>query len=145
MARTSIGGGFGPGGDVRIDEQALAVFLTSPAGPVGRFVGDLAKKVTAEAKVRAPVGDRDSKLGHPRGYLKSKIGWRLGRDTVGLYADIISPARSSEANPFTPNGPYAYWNEVPGSAPHHSSLPAWIRDNEHPYLRPALESIVGSL
>jgi hypothetical protein len=144
MARTSIGGGFG-GGDVQLDERALAVFLTSPAGPVGQFVADLAKRVTVQAKQRAPVGERNSNLGHPRGYLRSKIGWSLGHDARGLYADVISPAKNSRANPFTPDGPYAVWNELPGTAPHHSSLPEWIRDNEHPYLRPALESIIGSL
>lgn len=130
---------------VSIDDAALARFLDSPAGPVGQLLAGLAQRVTVEAKRRAPVGDRDSKLGHPRGYLRSKIGWLLGHDARGLYADIISPARSSEANPFTPGGPYAYWNEVPGTAPHHASLPAWIRDREGPYLRPALEAILGSL
>lgn len=144
MARTSIGGGFG-GGDVKLDEAALAVFLGSPAGPVGQYVAGLAKRVTAEAKRRAPVGDRDSKLGHRRGHLKSLIGWKLGRDSIGIYADVISPARNSKFNPFTPGGNYSYWNEVPGTAPNHSHLPAWITENEHPYLRPALASIIGSL
>lgn len=131
--------------DVVLDERAIDTFLSSPAGPVGQLLAKLAERVTEGAKLRAPVGARDSKLGHPAGYLRSQIGWKTGHDARGLYADIISPARSSEFNPFTPHGPYAYWNEVPGTAPHHSKLPAWIRDGEHPYLRPALEAVIGSL
>lgn len=143
--RVSIGGGWGPGGDVRVDDQALAVFLTSPAGPVGQFLADIGRKVTREAKRRAPVGDRDSKYGHPAGYLRSQIGWKTGRDSKGLYVDIISPAKNSRANPFTPGGAYAVWNELPGTAPHHAHLPAWITDKEGPYLRPAIEAVMGSL
>jgi hypothetical protein len=131
--------------DVQLDERALEVFLTSPAGPVARLLADLGQRVTQEAKRRAPVGARNSKYGHPAGYLRSRIGWELGHDARGLYADIGSPALNSEANPFTPRGPYGYWNEVPGSAPHHSHLPAWITDKEGPYLRPALAAVIGSL
>ena len=131
--------------DVRLDEGALAVFLTSPAGPVGQLLATLAQRVTQEAKRRAPVGARNSKLGHPSGFLRSQIGWQLSLDGRGLHADIISPAKSSEYNPFTPGGPYVVWNELPGTAPNHSHLPAWIRDKEGPYLRPALETIIGSL
>jgi hypothetical protein len=134
-----------PGPDVVLDERALQQFLTSPAGPVGKLLATLAQRVTTEAKRRAPVGDRDSKYGHPAGYLRSQIGWSLHRDARGLYADVISPARNSQANPFTPGGKYALWNELPGTAPNHSHLPAWITDKEGPYLRPALEAVIGSL
>jgi hypothetical protein len=133
------------GADVVIDERALMEFLTSPAGPVGEFLARLAVRVTEGAKQRAPVGDRDSKYGHPAGYLRSQIGWQSGGDSHGLFVDIISPAKNSQANPFTPGGAYAVWNELPGTAPHHDHLPTWILDKEGPYLRPALESVMGSL
>ena len=133
------------GPDVVLDDRAIEQFLTSPAGPVGQLLATLAQRVTQEAKRRAPVGARDSKHGHPAGYLRSQIGWSVKRDNRGLYADIISPARSSQANPFTPGGKYALWNELPGTAPNHSHLPSWILDKEGPYLRPALEAIIGML
>ena len=131
--------------DVILDDAAIDRLLNSPAGPVGEYLGGLAVRATAAAKARAPVGARDSRFGHPAGYLRSQIGWQSGHDSRGLFVDIYSPAKSSAFNPFTPFGDYAYWNEVPGTAPHHSSLPAWITDNERPYLRPALESVIGSL
>ena len=133
------------GVDVRLDDAAISAFLAGPAGPVGRLLARLGQRTTQEAKKRAPVGARDSKYGHPSGYLRSQIGWRLGRDGRGQYVDISSPALCSDANPFTPRGPYSLWNEVPGSAPNHAHLPAWIRDKEGPYLRPALHQIISQL
>jgi hypothetical protein len=131
--------------DVTLDEAAIEAFLTSPAGPVGEYLAGLGRRVHAVARSLAPVGARDSKFGHKAGYLRSQIGWETGRDSAGLFVDVFSNAKSSAANPFTPGGPYAVWNELPGTAPHHAHLPAWIVDNEHPYLRPALESVIGSL
>lgn len=141
----AVGGRIGD--DVVIDDAALERFLNSPAGPVGKLLSTLGQRVTQEAKKRAPVGARNSKSpgGHPSGWLRSQIGWSLHHDSRGLYVDIISPARNSQANPFTPGGKYALWNELPGTAPNHSHLPEWITSKEGPYLRPALQAIIGSL
>ena len=130
------------GPDVILDDAAISRFLSSPAGPVGQLLATLAQRVTQEAKKRAPVGDRSSKLGHPSGYLRSRIGWKSGHDRRGLFVDISSPARTSEHNPF-PDEPYGLHNERPRLRRH--GVPDWVKAKEGPYMVPALESVIGNL
>lgn len=128
--------------DVVIDDAALERFLSSPAGPVGQLLATLGQRVTQEAKARAPVGARSSKYGHPSGYLRSRIGWELKRDTIGLYVDVSSPARTSAYSPH-PGEPYALHVERPSTRKH--GVPDFLKATDGPYLVPALESILGSL
>lgn len=85
------------------------VFYTLKAfeGPVGLHIAKLARQVTRTSKRYAnvsPAGDIEA--GRPPGYMRAKIRWDRGRDVIGVYADISSPAR-------TPDGdPYAYFMEV---------------------------------
>jgi len=128
--------------DVRVDQAAVDALVNGPAGPVAAFLVNLAQRTTQEAKRGAPIGDQNSKLGHPSGYLRSQIGWIMGRDTTGLYADIGSPALTSRHNPH-PGQPYGLYNERPDLRPY--PVPKWVKDKEGPYLAPALEMIIGSL
>lgn len=129
--------------EIRINPAVFTAWVTSPAGPATQLIASLAQRVTQEAKKLAPVGSRNSRFGHPAGYLRSRIGWELHHDGAGLYADIVSNALTSKFNP-NPFAPYSVYNELPGTAPHHASLPAWITENEKPYMRPALWSVLGS-
>jgi hypothetical protein len=128
--------------DVRIDEDALARFLADPSGPVGQMLAKLGQRGAQIVKRRAPVGQRNSKLGHPSGYLRSRIGWEMGGDSDGLYVDISSPARTSKFNPF-PNEPYGLYNERPRLRRH--GVPEWVRAKEGPYMVPGLEELMGTL
>lgn len=129
-------------GDVVLDDAAIDRLLNSPAGPVGQLLATIGQRVTQEAKRRAPVGDRNSKRGHPAGYLRSQIGWRVAHDTRGLYVDIASPARTSPYNPF-PNEPYGLYNERPSRRSH--GVPEWVKAKEGPYMVPALRAIIEGL
>lgn len=98
--------------------------LKSYEGPVGLHIAKLAREVTRTAKRFAnvsPAGDIEA--GRPPGYMRAKIRWDRGRDVIGVYADISSPAR-------TPDGdPYAYFVEV-GTRAHiiRSKRPnGWLR------------------
>lgn len=108
------------GGRIEWDDTALNQLLDSPEGPVGRMLQAKAEKVTQEAKRLAPVSPKGSN-GRPSGWLRSHIGWELGADTAGLYADISSPAESPEG------APYGFFQEVGTS-----------KMAAQPYLRPAL-------
>ena len=89
----------GRGFDIRFNEAELQQLLRGPDGPVGRRMARYGEIVTQGAKRRAPVSPRGSG-GRPSGYLRSKIGWQLGRDEIGLYVDIASPARTPQGEPY---------------------------------------------
>ncbi|HNX48678.1 MAG TPA: HK97 gp10 family phage protein [Thermoanaerobaculaceae bacterium] len=135
----NIGGrGFG---DVVLDQQVLDALIHSPAGPVARLLVKVGEQTTQEAKRRAPVGDRSSKTpgGHPSGWLRSNIGWAVGRDGGDLVVDIVSDAITSQANPF-PGEPYSVFVEEPSLRPR--GLPEKFRKGEGPYLRPAFLDVI---
>ena len=123
------------GGDVTIDERALEEFLTSPAGPVGRYLATIAQRVTQSSKRMAPVSPHGSH-GRESGHLRSVIGWQIGRDGRGLYADIGSPARTADGR----NAPYGLFQNIPNLRGAHGHA---IRTT--PHLVPALREIIGSL
>lgn len=152
----AVGAG-GRGFDLRFNERELDKLLHGRDGPVAR---DLARKgeiVTQGAKRRAPTSPRGSG-GRSSGYLRSKIGWQMGRDELGLYVDIASPAR-------TPQGEsYGLFIEV-GTRPHviRAKTPGgWLRwtgsdgkarfarkvnhpgTSAQPHLRPALDDLRGA-
>lgn len=109
----------------RFDQKALRDVLTSPRGVVGRDLGKRAIRVTNEARLNAtgrPVEYANNPEGRgpkvDRGRLRSSIGWRIGNDSEGLYADIGT------------NVPYGYWLET------------GLRNGRtYPFLRPALSVI----
>lgn len=128
-------------------------------GPVGLHIAKLARRVNRTAKRYAnvsPAGDIEA--GRPPGYMRAKIRWDRGRDVIGVYADISSPARTARDN-----APYGLFMEV-GTRAHiiRSKRPdGWLRfiDNgqvrfarvvHHPgtrpyaYLRRALASLRGA-
>jgi hypothetical protein len=108
------------GGRIEWDQAALRQLLTSPDGDVARDLRRRAENVTQGAKRRAPVSPAGSH-GRPSGYGRSQIGWEMGVDAEGLYADISTPALSPEGFP------YMGLQEVGGRF-----IPA------QPHLRPAL-------
>lgn len=108
------------GGRIVWDDAALHELIDSPTGPVARDLAAKAEKVTQEAKRLAPVSPHGSN-GRASGYLRSQIGWDIGVDAEGIYADISSPALSIEG------APYGLFQEVGTS-----------KMAAQPYLRPAL-------
>lgn len=141
------------GGRIVWNDAELDRILESPDGPVGRRLQTFAEVVTQGAKRRAPVSP-DGSHGRPSGYMRSRIGWRIFKDSRGLVAVVESPAT-------TPEGfPYPLVVEL-GSAPHiiesHGDYPLRNRrtgqvfgkrvhhpgTSPQPYLRPALDDIRG--
>lgn len=136
----SVGGrGYG---DVTIDQAALDALIHSEAGPVARLLVQVAQETTQIAKRNAPVGDRSSKTpgGHPSGYLRSQIGWAIGRVGGDLCVDIVSDAVTSPASP-VPGTPYAVELEEPSLRKR--GIPSEWKAKEGPYLRPALIEAMG--
>lgn len=83
------------GGRIEWDQAALDQLLRSPDGDVARDLQRRAENVAQGAKRRAPVSPAGSH-GRPSGYGRSQIGWEMGADGEGLYADISTPATSPE-------------------------------------------------
>ena len=140
------------GGRIIWHEPELDRILNSPEGPVGRDLQRKAEVVTQGAKRRAPVSP-DGSHGRPSGWMRSRIGWRITKDSTGLVAIVESPATTPEG------APYPLFVEL-GTAPHiiesHGDYP--LRDkygnvfgkrvnhpgtDAQPYLRPALDDIRG--
>ncbi len=144
MANTG-GRGFG---DVTIDQAALDALIHSEAGPVARLLVQVGQQTTQAAKRNAPVGTRSSKSaeGHPSGWLRSNIGWAIGREGGDLVVDIVSDAVTSKANPRGAGLGYALFNEEPSLRPY--GIPAEWKAREGPYLRPAfaeaLQRVLGA-
>ncbi|WP_188188050.1 hypothetical protein [Nonomuraea sp. SYSU D8015] len=152
----AVGAG-GRGFRIDFNEAELDRIFKSPQGPVGRQMARYGEIVTQGAKRRCPVSPRGSG-GRPSGYTRSKIGWELHRDAIGLYTDIASPAK-------TPQGePLGLFLEV-GTRPHvirPKNPRGWLRwvgadgrvhfakkvnhpgTSAQPYLRPALEDLRGA-
>jgi HK97 gp10 family phage protein len=87
------------GGRIDWDEAALAELLTSTHGPVARDLEGKAERVTQEAKRLAPVSPHGSG-GRPSGYGRSQIGWVMGTDDKGVYADVSTPATTADGAPY---------------------------------------------
>ncbi|MEU9888009.1 hypothetical protein [Sphaerisporangium sp. NPDC051011] len=152
----AVGSG-GRGFRIDFNEREMDQLLRGKDGPVAR---DLARKgeiVTQGAKRRAPVSKSGSGGRRP-GYLRSKIAWELGRDALGLYVDIASPARTVDGQPYglfvevgtrphtirprNPNG-VLRWTGPDGKVRyakvvHHPGTRA------QPHLRPALDDLRGA-
>jgi len=140
------------GGRLEWNPSELERLLESESGPVGRLMVKVGEIVTQGAKRRAPVSP-DGSNNRPSGYMRSQIGWIVGKDSDGLYVDVISPA-------LTPEGfPYGLGVEV-GTAAHEirSHGPYPLRDKKgrvfgpvvhhpgtqpQPYLRPAVDDARG--
>lgn len=81
--------------DVRLYDRELAVLLKGRDGPVARDLGRRAINVTNQARLNATgrpvVGAMNPEGRGPRvqtGRLRSSITWELGRDAIGLFADV---------------------------------------------------------
>jgi hypothetical protein len=152
-----VAGKGGRGFRIDFNEAELDRLLRGPEGPVGRRMARYGEIVTQGAKRRCPVSPHGSG-GRPSGYTRSKIGWELHRDVIGLYVDIASPAE-------TPQGePLGLFVEV-GTRPHvirPKNPRGWLRwtgpdgrvhfakkvnhpgTRAQPHLRPALEDLRGA-
>ncbi|WP_037935373.1 hypothetical protein [Streptosporangium roseum] len=146
------GRGFG----IRFNEAELQQLLHGPDGPVGRRMARYGEIVTQGAKRRAPVSPRGSG-GRPSGYLRSKIGWQLGRDEIGLYVDIASPARTPQGESYglfvevgtrphtiRPKKPGGLLRWVSGGKVHFAKVVHHPGTSAQPHLRPALDDIRGA-
>lgn len=132
------------GVEVRIDERALARLVYGQSGPVFRAMARAGETATQLAKRNAPVGERNSKSpeGHPAGYLRSQIGWKIKVEHGQVVVDVVSPALTSQANT-KPNEPYALYMERPDLRPY--GVPSWVRAKEGPYLTPAVEEAIRTI
>jgi hypothetical protein len=104
--------------EVIVNESAIKEFVNEADGPVATDLKARAEKATRSAIRRAPISAHGSH-GRRRGYLRSQIRWRVGRDGKGLYVDIESPARNPRDSK-----PYGLFQE-----------------KRRPYLRPAIRSL----
>ena len=91
---------FGPKDPFRlvVNRAELNRLLGSPNSPVAVDLGKRAQRVAASAKRRAP---------RRTGTLQASIGWQIGEDDQGLYADIgatVPYARPLEQGHQAPNG-----------------------------------------
>jgi hypothetical protein len=152
----AIGSG-GRGFRLDFDERELDHLLHAPDGAVGRKMARIGEVVTQGAKRRAPVSKRGSG-GRPSGYLRSKIGWEMHRDALGLYVDIASPARTVHGEPIglfaevgtqphtirpkNPNG-WLRWTGPDGKV-HFAKVVHHPGTRAQPHLRPALDDIRGA-
>jgi hypothetical protein len=66
-----------------IDRNALNRLLSSETGDIALDLAKKAQRVAASARRRAPK---------KTGQLRAAIGWEIGSDEEGVYADIVSPA-----------------------------------------------------
>ncbi|WP_144070238.1 hypothetical protein [Nonomuraea indica] len=139
------------------NEPQVYWLLKSYEGPVGRHMGVLGEKVKIGAQRRAPVSPAGSD-GRPRGYLRSKIRWDRGRDVIGQYVDISSPARTVHGEPVglfmevgtrahvirprNPNG-WLRWVGSDGKV-HFAKKVNHPGTRPYPHLRPALEDLRGA-
>jgi hypothetical protein len=132
---------------VDLNEAAIRDLLDSESGPVGRMLATKAQVVTQGAKRRCPVSPSGSG-DHPSGWLRSSIGWDLGRDGEGLHADIgtdvdyaLDVEFSTKPHIITSHGDYPLRNrktgQVFGRVVHHPGTTA------QPFLRPALDDLRG--
>ncbi|GAA3172480.1 hypothetical protein [Nonomuraea roseoviolacea] len=139
------------------NEAELFRLLESYEGPVGRHLDILGEKVKRGAQRRAPVSANGSD-GRPPGYTKSKIRWDRGRDPLGQYRDISSPARTRQGEPLglflevgtrphvirprNPNG-WLRWVGSDGKV-HFAKKVNHPGTRAQPHLRPALEDLRGA-
>jgi hypothetical protein len=107
------------------NEAEVYRLLKSYEGPVGLHIAKLARRVNRTAKKYANVSPNgDIEAGRPPGYMRARIRWDMGRDLIGVYADISSPARTARDNK-----PYPIYIEL-GTRPHviRSKRPdGWLR------------------
>lgn len=120
---------------VILDDRAIELLLTSPAGPVGEYLGRLGQRVAASARRRAPISPTGSHGRRP-GHLRGEIRFEVHHDVRGVYVDILSPARTGDARNF----PYGAAQNVEFLRGAHGG-----RIKTTPHLQPALYEIIGSL
>lgn len=146
----------GRGFSINFNEAELRELLHSEHGAVARKMARYGEIVTQGAKRRAPVSPRGSG-GRPSGYLRSKIGWQVGRDQLGLYVDIASPARTPQGEPLglfmevgtrphviRPKKPDGWLRWVSGGKVHFAKVVHHPGTSAQPHLRPALEDLRGA-
>lgn len=115
-----------PGGRLRFHDEPLDVLSVGPDGATARIVQAALERITQEAKRLAPVSP-DGSHGRPSGYLRSHIGWRIGREGDQIVGVVESTATTPTGSPY-PLFQEVGWRKRDGSPGKHT-----------PYLRPALE------
>jgi hypothetical protein len=104
--------------EVIVNESAVKEFVDKADGPIAQDLRQRAEKATRSSIRRAPISKAGSH-GRRRGYLRSQIRWRVGKDGKGLFVDIESPALN----------------------PHDGKPYGLFQEKRHPYLRPAIRSL----
>jgi hypothetical protein len=121
--------------DVIIDDEAIAIFLTSPAGPVGDLLSDLGRKIYTVARNMAPISPKGSH-GRAPGWLKTRIDWELRTDDGDLYVVVTSPALTNDGRE-APYGKFQNIEDLHGAGGHK------IRTT--PHLLPAFHYVMDGL
>lgn len=131
-------------GGLRWNEQEMARLLNSADGPVARDLLDKSAKVAKRAKELCPVSPHGSG-GNPSGHLRNSIGYGVGRDERGVYAEVgtdvdyaLPVELGSRPHVIESHGDYPLRDRrgnVFGRSVQHPGSPA------QPFLRPALEAI----
>ena len=88
------------GGRMQWNQRELDELLHGPNGPVARDLARRGERGAQSAKRRVPVSPAGSD-DHASGYTRSQIGWRVGRDSIGLYVDVVSSAKTREGIPIS--------------------------------------------
>lgn len=112
-------------GDITFDwdDQSLHQLLAGPSGPVALMLARIGVKLESEMKLNVTGGGPTGQGPHVRtGRLRSSITWQVDGDAQGLYVDAGT------------NVVYGRYLEE-----------GTDRMRPHPWARPALETVVGSL
>lgn len=145
----------GRGFRIDFNERELDNILHGRDGPVARDLAGKAERVAQGMKRRAPVSP-DGSHGRRSGYMRSKVGWELHRDVIGLYADIGCSARTpdgklyplyvefgTKAHTIRPkNGEWLRWADRTGV--HFAKVVHHPGTRAQPFIRPALDDLRGA-
>lgn len=127
---------------VSVNVADIHRFTRDGNGPIARDLQRRAELVTQEQKRLCPTSPRGSG-GNRSGHLRSSIGWSMGEDGEGLYADVgprgvdywMYPEFGTKPHVIESKGNYPLRSasgQVFGRRVHHPGTPAT------PYIRPSI-------
>lgn len=147
----------GRGFRIDFNEREMDSLLRGEHGAVARDLAGKGERVAQGMKRRAPVSP-DGSHGRRSGYMRSKVGWELHRDVIGLYVDIGCSARTPDGKlyplyvefgtgphtirPKNPNG-MLRWTGPDGRV-HFAKVVHHPGARAQPFIRPALDDLRGA-